>query len=328
MASRTAGNSLTDLMAVSLENKLANIADQLTDVSPFFNELKKKGYFKADSKGAEGVTVIARSGANTVTRSTDITSGILALPTTHVDNYDNLFFDWAEYNCRAVVNKTEYRMAQPAGKVDLIEAASENCVKDLINAMSDDMVSTQAVSGGILGLGDLITTAYNTGTIGGIARSSNAWARNKIISAAGRSITPSASTIEQLMHLMFTKLHRDNEMPELIVMSSDYFAFFAAATAGREQYNGGAGDSNGIRKFRGATVIEDSNLSSGLAYFFCPNSFEIRYAKNAWMAKEHDKPLHMIDQNAVISGVGAIWTPVVLRPSRTGVLTSASVTEE
>lgn len=326
MTDRVDAAALNDLIASTLESKHKTIVDQIRNKSDYFRAIERKGYIKKITGGSEGRKVIVGDNDSATTQRKQGVGGAPAtLSLSYADDMNTLYFDWAQYFDEIVLAKDTILCASgPEAVIDYVMSKVELAKGRHATAISRDLVGLQSSTLGMLGLQDLIADDPTTGSIGGIDRSTNTWARNQMVDASDLSITPSATTIEGLFHLMMTKLKIDGNKPELIVCDSVFYSYFREATRGREMYiNTGNGDSNFSLKFDGVEVVEDTSttMPASHAYFISPNTIKYEVQRDRWMSRRFAGiGLDISNQDAYVQGIESMICAQNHEPRKTGVL--------
>ena len=181
----------------------------------------------------------------------------------------------------------------------------------MANGLSSDIYSDGTASNQINGLQALISDT-GTGTVGGINSTTYSFWQNKVQSAAaplqgGSAITVSATTMESLMLPLWLEQTRGMDMPDLIVMSNDYFQLFEQSQTSLKRYtpdqNGQAGMMS--MKYKAADVFFDSSggIPSSHAYFLNTKYIELVVHQDANMTLLDD--VKSINQDAILKTL--IW---------------------
>jgi hypothetical protein len=125
----------------------------------------------------------------------------------------------------------------------------------------------------------------------------------------GGAITPSATqgVMESLMLPLFMELTRNNDKPDLIVSSNDWFQFYQGGLVGLKQYVSSEVGEGGFMSlmYQGVPVIFDGNagMPTSRMYFFNTNYLEIVTHPEANMTvMDEAKPYN---QDAVV--VPILW---------------------
>ena len=177
--------------------------------------------------------------------------------------------------------------------------------------MSVDLYSDGTAANQINGLQALIADA-GTGTVGGINSGTYAFWQNLVQSAAaplqgGSAITPSATTIESLMLPLWIKLTRGMDMPNLIVMSDDYFTFYEQSQSSLKRYTSDDTGKGGMlsMKYKNCDVFFDSSggIPSAHAYFLNTNYLDLVVHQDANITMLDD--VESINQDALVKTI--IW---------------------
>lgn len=215
---------------------------------------------------------------------------------------------------------------------NLVKGRVSNALRTFGNNMSLAMYSDGTTPNAINGL-QLLAADAGTGTVGGINSTTYTWWKNVVQSAAaplqgGGAITPSATTIEDLMLPLYIELSRGSDKPDVIVSSNDYYTFYERSLTPQRRYTSDEKTANG--GFRGleykdATIYHDGGTKGGgipnaHMYFLNTDFLEVVVQKDANMTRMDDKM--SINQDAV--AIPFLWQGAFLTTNRAflGVLKS------
>jgi hypothetical protein len=221
-------------------------------------------------------------------------------------------FPWRSVAVNIAVSGQEIRANSGDSQIiNLVKTKVKNAQHSLANGLSTDMYSDGTASNQINGLQALISDT-GTGTVGGITSSTYPFWQNTVQSAAaplggGSAITPSATTIEDLMLPLWMKLTRGMDMPDLIVMSDDYFAFYEKSQTSLKRYTADEDGQGGMisMKYKTADVFFDSGggIPAAHAYFINTKYLELVVHSQANMRMLED--VRSVNQDAFVKPI--IW---------------------
>ena len=117
------------------------------------------------------------------------------------------------------------------------------------------------------------------------------------------AITVGSTTIEAFYNQLYNALTRGTDMPDLIVSSLDYFAFYEQSQASLKRYSSDESAQGGFisLKYKGADVIFDttaSGIPSAHAYFLNTDYFDVVAHQDANM--EIMPELKSVNQDAIV----------------------------
>jgi len=193
--------------------------------------------------------------------------------------------------------------------INLVKAKVKNAMHSMANGLSIDTYSDGTASNQMNGLQALVADA-GTGTVGGINSSTYPFWQNIVQSAAaplqgGSAITPSATTIESLMLPLWIKLTRGMDVPNMIVMSDDYFTFYEQSQTSLKRYTSNEDGKGGMigMKYKTADVFFDSSggIPSAHAYFLNTDYLDLVVHTDGNMAMLDD--VESINQDALVKTI-------------------------
>lgn len=301
-------NVFSELVTTTYRNHTKEIADNVSKHNALYRKLKSSGNIRSIDGGISIVKPVEYASNSTVQRY----SGYDTLNINAVDVITAAEFPWRQLAASLAISGYEMRTnAGEAAIINLVKSKIKNVQHSLANFLSTDIYSDGTAANQINGLQALIADA-GTGTVGGINSATYPFWQNKVQSAAaplqgGSAITVSPTTIESLMLPLWIGLTRGMDMPNLIVMSDDYFTFFEQSQTSLKRYtadeNGNAGMIS--LKYKNADVFFDSSggIPAAHAYFLNTNYIDMVVHSQANMTMLDD--VESINQDAMVKTI--IW---------------------
>ena len=281
-------STFTEMVTTTLRDHRKELADNVLKHNALFRRLVKKARVTSDG-GYEIVCPLEYAENETYQRY----SGYDLLNIGASDVLSAAKFDWKQQAVHVVASGRELR--QNSGKnamIKLVKSRLKNAMTTFKNNFSSDAYSDGTETNQINGIQALIADA-GTGTVGGIDSSTFTFWKNIVQSAAsplqgGGAITPSDTTIQSLMLPLWLRLTRGEDMPDLIVMSENYFTFYEESLTDLKRYTSSDSAQGGFvsLKYKSADVFHDSS-SSGIpdshAYFINTDYLDLTTHEDAWM---------------------------------------------
>ncbi len=251
-----ANDNYSDVFTVTLENRVGNLADNVSKNSALLNRLKEKGNIRPISGGSK------------ILEELEYGEGDV----TWYSGYDTItytpkqLFTAAEYAlklCAVPVAISGEDMLKNSGKeqiLDLFEKRIDNAVKTMGNQLGAAVYGDGTGSSGkeIGGLKLLVADSPATGTVGGINRATtgNEFWRNKSQTASS-SLT--AETIRPAMEDMYLKLCRNTDKPDLIVAGDKMYSLYEQSLVNLQRFSDPKLADAGFMalKYKGADVVFD-----------------------------------------------------------------------
>lgn len=296
-------NAFTELVSTTYRNHRKDVADNVSKHNALFRKLTSKGRIRIEDGGLSIVTPLDYQANSTYQRY----SGYDVLNINAVDVLTAAEYPWRQVAVNVAASGLELRTNSGAQRIiNFTKAKIKNAQRSLANGLSVDIYSDGTASNQINGLQAIVADA-GQGTVGGINAATWAFWQNLVQSAAapiqgGSGITPGATTIESLMLPTWIKLTRGTDMPDMIVMSDDYFSFFEQSQTSLKRY---APDDNGqggmvSMKYKTADVFFDSSggVPAGHAYFLNTDYLELVVHRDANMTMMDE--LRSVNQDAVV----------------------------
>ncbi len=296
-------NAFTELVSTTYRNHATQVADNVSRHNALFRRLTEKGRIRIEDGGLSIVQPLDYANNSTYQRY----SGYDVLNVNAVDVLTAAEYPWRQIAVNVAASGLEMRTnAGPQRIINFVKAKITNAQRSLANGMSLDIYSDGTAANQINGLQALVADS-GQGTVGGINAATWAFWQNKVQSAAapiqgGGAITPSATTIESLMLPLWIQLTRGNDMPDMIVMSDDYFSFYEQSQTSLKRYAPEDDGQGGMirMKYKTADVFFDSSggIPGQHAYFLNTDYLELVAHRDANMTMMDE--LRSVNQDAVV----------------------------
>ena len=296
-------NAFTELVSTTYRNHKKDVADNVSKHNALFRRLTSKGRIRVEDGGLSIVTPLDYQANSTYQRY----SGYDVLNINAVDVLTAAEYPWRQIAVNVAASGIELRSNSGAQRIiNFTKAKIKNAQRSMANGMSVDIYSDGTAANQINGLQAIVADA-GAGTVGGINAATWAFWQNLVQSAAapiqgGGAITPGATTIESLMLPTWIKLTRGTDMPDMIVMSDDYFSFYEQSQTSLKRY---APEDNGqggmvSMKYKTADVFFDSSggIPAQHAYFLNTDYLELVVHRDANMTMMDE--LRSVNQDAVV----------------------------
>jgi hypothetical protein len=302
-------STFTEIVSTTLREHKRMFADNVTNNNALLNRLSKKGRIRMVDGGYEIVCPLEYAENATYQRY----SGYDTLNISASDVLSAAKYDWKQAAIHITASGLELR--QNAGKNRLINLAKsrlKNGINTFKNNLSSDVYSDGTATNQINGLQALVADA-GTGTVGGINSSTYTFWQNIVQSAAsplqgGSAITPSKTTIKQLMNPLWLALCRGNDKPDLVVAGATYFTYYWESLQDLQRYQSDDEAAAGFQslKYVTADVIHDSaswgEFSGGISdtrmYFLNTDYLGLVAHEDAWLSEVPEQ--RAINQDAVV----------------------------
>lgn len=304
----TPSSIFTELVATTWRNHSKDVKDNLSNNNALYNRIMKKGMVRREDGGTTIVTPLDYNANGTYQRY----SGFDVLNIQQSDVITAAEYPWRQIALNIVASGLELRVNSGSNKiVNLAKARIKNAMRTFKNNFSFDMYADGTLPNQINGLQALVSDT-GTGAVGGI--DSGAWNfwQSVVQSAAaplqgGGPITPSETTIEDLMLSLWLNQVRGDDKPDLIVASNDYYTFYEQSQVSIKRYTDKNSADGGFTslKYKGADVIFDggSGIPAAHMYFLNTDYMELVVHRDADLAiNEELKPYN---QDAVV--IPVLW---------------------
>lgn len=301
-------NVFSELVTSTYRNHSKDIADNTSKHNALYRRLTTKGKTRLEDGGLSIVQPLDYQANSTYQRY----SGYDVLNINAVDVLTAAEFPWRQVAVNVSVSGLEMRTNSGANRIiNFVKSKITNAQRSFANGLSVDLYSDGTASNQINGLQALVSDT-GTGTVGGINAATWAFWQNVVQSAAaplggGPAITPSASTIESLMLPTWMRLTRGNDMPDMIVMSDDYFQMYEQSQTSLKRYTSDENGNGGMvsLKYKNADVFFDSSggIPAQHMYFLNTDFIELVAHESANMTMMDT--VHSVNQDAVVHPI--LW---------------------
>ena len=306
----SAGNFavFSELVTTTFRNHSKEVADNVTKHNALFRKLSGDGRVRIEDGGLSIVQPLEYASNSTYQRY----SGYDVLNIGAVDVLSAAEYPWRQVAVNLAVSGLEMRTNSGESRIiNFVKAKVRNAQHSFANGLSADLYSDGTAANQINGLQALIADA-GTGTVGGINSATYPFWQNVVQSAAaplqgGSAITPSATTMESLMLPLWIKQTRGMDMPNLIVMSDDYFTFYEQSQSSLKRYTAEENGKGGMisMKYKTSDVFFDSSggIPAQHAYFLNTNYMDLVVHRDANITMLDD--VESINQDALVKMI--IW---------------------
>lgn len=227
---------LSELITTTLRARTGKIFDNVSNNDPLLMRMKKSGNVKMGEHGrslieehdyAENQSFMRYEGGEVLDTS--------RAPVLSAFEYS---FKQAAVNVQ-INGLEEIQNAGPEASIKLFAARLANAERTIKNRIASDIRSDGTLDGGksIGGLDLLFPEDPTTGSVGGVSRSANSYARSKKIAAvADDGAAISITSIERLMRSLMIQTHRDGDTNRLWVLGNDLWALLSEAASSRQRF--------------------------------------------------------------------------------------------
>lgn len=326
----TSPNSVfTELVTTTFRNHRKEIMDNVSKHNALYRMIAEGGKSRTED-GGTSIAIPLEYGSNATYQRY---SGLDLLNIAQSDVLSAAEFQWRNIAIHVVASGNELRINNGASKIaNLAKARIRNAIHTFANNFSADLYADGTLSNQIGGLQALVSDA-GTGTVGGIDSSAFPFWQSKVQSAAaplqgGAGITPSgtAGVMESLMLPLYLECTRNNDMPDLIVASNDYFSYYEQGLSSQKLYTDSASAEAGFiaLRYKKAKVIFDGNsgMPASHMYFLNTKYLEVVAHQDANLTVVGDEGdgLRPINQDASVIPILWMGNMTVSNRSLQGVL--------
>lgn len=304
----TSFTQFTELVSTTFRNHKKEVADNVSKHNALYRRLTTKGKVRREDGGLSITMPLEYAENSTYTRY----SGYDPLNIQASDVITAAEYPWRQVAVNVAASGLEIRTNSGENRIiNMVKTKIKNAQKTFANGLSIDLYSDGTLSNQINGLQALISNA-GTGTVGSINSSTWTFWQNVVQSAAsplqgGGAITVGPTTIESLMLPLWIRLTRGTDMPDIIVMSDNYYTFYEQSQTALKRY---APEDNGkggmiAMKYKTADVFFDSagGIPTSTAYFINTDYLEMVVHQDADM--EIMPELQAVNQDAVTTPI--LW---------------------
>src|SRR6185312_211265 len=333
--SLTAVEKNQEILSLALEDRASGYQDLVSNSNALLHVLQRKGNWQTYSGPRIRERLLYnKTGSGIFYNGFDLLSSV---PT-------ELFND-AEYlpkMCAVAVTLTNEEILNNSGPnqlIDVMEAhitAAENELQDVIDT---SLQSNGTNFGGkeLSGLQLAIPTVPSSGTYAGIDRAANAIWRtsafdaNSFNTAIGTQV--SSTTIRPFLNQIMTQRSRNKKGADLMLMSSNHYAAYDAATVAIQKIENESGlgklGFQSLKYFgagRSAEIVQDggigSNMPQDVTYGLDTDALKMRYHPERNFDKI-GRAMMPINQDAVVQYIGFMGELTLNNPLFTWKFTSA-----
>ena len=249
--------TFTELVTTTFRKHGKSITDNVSKNNALLRYILDKGEVRKVDGGLTIVEPLDYNSNATYQRY----SGYDVLNITASDVLSAAEFVWRQIAINVVASGLEMRINKGDSKIiDLVKARIKNAIRTFKNNFSVDVYSDGSLPNQITGLQALVSDT-GTGTVGGIDSTPGPSGATRCRVPAprcrvGGAIVPGPTTMESLMLPLWMALTRGDDMPNLIVASNDYFAFYEQSLTSLKRYTGDNPCSNATGGFISPEVQE------------------------------------------------------------------------
>lgn len=300
--------AFTELVTTTYRNHSKNVADNVSNHNALYRRIMEKGKTRVEDGGLSIVQPLDYQANSTYQRY----SGFDTLNINAVDVLTAAEYPWRQIAVNVAASGLELRTNSGENRIiNFVKSKITNAQRSAANGMSLDLYSDGTAANQINGMQAIISDT-GTGTVGGINSTTWPFWQSIVQSAAaplqgGGAITVSATTIESLMLPLWLKLTRGMDMPDIIVMSNDYFTFYEQSQTSLKRYTSSETGKGGMvsMKYKTADVFFDSTggIPNAHAYFINTDFLEVVSHKDANLTIMDE--LKSVNQDAVV--IPILW---------------------
>lgn len=248
---------LSELATTTLYNRTKTIHDNVLNNNAILYKMDKVGNVQKNEGGRELVEEVDYQENQSFIRY----RGNQILNTSQTPVLTSFRYPWAQAAVAVIMNGLEeVQNSGMEASIKLLTARIKNAERTIRNQINGDVMSDGTADGGLQigGLDLLLAEDPTTGTVGGIARATNAFAQNfSFDTTADGTGDASVSNIERYMRTCMTNTYRMGDTNRLWVLGNTYWQFLLEAASSRQRFVDEDLIKLGIEniKFDGVTVI-------------------------------------------------------------------------
>lgn len=225
---------LTELTTTTLRKRNGKIQDNVKNNNPILFRMDKSGNIKKNQTGRtlveehdfqENSTFLRYEGSDVLnTAQTPVLSGFE--------------YNYKQSAVAVILNGLEEIQNDGIhASISLLSGRIDNAERTIRNMMESDIRSDGTVAKQIGGLDLLLAEDPTTGTVGGVDRSTSAYARNyKYDTTADGSGASTAALIEGYMRAVNIPTSRAGDKNRLWILGNDYYSQLCEATSDRQRF--------------------------------------------------------------------------------------------
>jgi len=301
-----ANPNISMLITVGIESRTGEIRDNVLNHNALLAYLKKAGKVKYITGGTdiyEEISYAANSNVGSF-------SGYDQLPTAATDELTSANFGLKQYAVAVAVSGRD-RLIN-SGKeaiIDLVDSKLDVAESSLKNSMATDAYSDGTGNGGknLTGLDLAVPQDPTTGTYGGINRatSTNTFWRSQLYDP---SSTPTSSTIQGYMNILWASCARGADRTKLIIAGSTIWATYMSSLQAIQRFTDPESAKLGFPsiKFMDADVVMDNTtgVTATDMYFLNTDYLRLRPHKDCDFVSLDPEQRYAVNQDATVRMLG------------------------
>lgn len=295
---------LTDLVATTLAHRSKKIADNVTANNALLQRLEKKGRIRPVGGGRliyEPLSFAQNANGGWY-------SGYDTLSVSAQDVISAAEFSWKQYAVPVVNSGLEELQNDGEEQVlDMIEGRMQVAEATMANDITNGLYSDGTAYGGkiITGLDAAVPQDPTTGTYGGISRTDWTFWRSQLYDP---SSTPTTTTIQGYMNILWARCVRGADRPDLIMAGSTIWATYMGSLQAIQRFTDPDKAQLGFPsiKFMDADVVLDTvtGITATDMFFLNTNYIHYRPHKRRNMVPLDPKRRYATNQDAAVAILG------------------------
>jgi hypothetical protein len=252
--------NVSDIIATTIESRTKSIADNVTKNNALLSKLETRGKVKTVSGGSK----IFQELSFAENGNAGWYSGYDLLPVAAQDVISAAEFEFKQAACPVTISGLD--MLKNSGKeqmIDLLEGRISVAESTMANLLAGGLYSDGTAAAGkqIEGLNKALPLAPATGVYGGIDPATWPFWRNQVQNSAD------TTTLLADMNLLWSKLVRGADRPDLIVMDGVVWGAYVAALQANQRFTQASTGEFGFPtlKYMDCDVVLDGGIGG-----FCP----------------------------------------------------------
>ena len=303
-----ANPTISDIVATTIQSRSKKISDNVTKNNAILSKLNASGKVRPISGG----NVILEELSFAENPNGGFYSGYDLLPVAAADVISAAEYQIKQYAVPVVISGLE--QLQNSGKealIDLLEGRITVAESTMVNQLSASIYGDGTAAGGksVTGLGAAVPTDPTKGTYGGIDRATwKFWQSQafdaKVNGGAATGFLP--SNIQNFMNIMWSKLVRGSDRPDMIVCDNQFWSTFMSSLQPQQRFMDPKSASLGFPtiKFMDADVVLDGGIGgacpANTAFFLDTKYISWRPHKDRNMVPLSPDRRYSINQDAEV----------------------------
>lgn len=303
-----ANPTISDIVATTIQSRSKKISDNVTKNNAILSKLNASGKVRTISGG----NVILEELSFAENPNGGFYSGYDLLPVAAADVISAAEYQIKQYAVPVVISGLE--QLQNSGKealIDLLEGRIAVAESTMVNQLSASIYGDGTAAGGksVTGLGAAIPTDPTKGTYGGIDRATWQFWRSQAFDAkvnGGATAGFTAANIQNFMNIMWSKLVRGADRPDMIVCDNSFWSTFMSSLQPQQRFMDPKSASLGFPtiKFMDADVVLDGGIGgacpANTAFFLDTKYISWRPHKDRNMVPLSPERRYSINQDAEV----------------------------